>query len=97
MSDPASCDTPPPPAHHHSASIPANQHTHRPDLVLDLHPHQSVDVGLTREHLHRGAWVLDLIGVARLRDELHDMQDFAPAVHGQDAGNPGADLFEVFG
>lgn len=77
--------------------IPTNQHSHSTNLVLRLHAHKRIHVRPAREHLHRRAGALDLLGIARSGDEQHDAQNFAPAVHRQDTCHPGPDPLEVFG
>ena len=79
------------------ASVSTYQHSHRSDLVLNLHVDQRINVRTTREHLNGGAGALDLLGVARAGDEQHDPKDFATAVQRQNAGHPGPDPLEVFG
>lgn len=76
-------------------AVSADQHTHSSDLILDLHADQSIHVGTTREHLDGGTGALNLLGVSRAGDEQHDTQDFPPTLHGENAGHPGTDPFEV--
>ncbi|GMG30036.1 unnamed protein product [Aspergillus oryzae var. brunneus] len=78
------------------APISTNKHTHCAHLGLNLHSDKSVDVWSAGEHLNGGAWALDFFSVTGTGDEQHDTQNLSAAIHGQDAGHPRANPFEVF-
>ena len=76
---------------------PAHTHRHGPHPRPRLHRHQRVHVRFPREHLHRRARAVDLLGAPGPRHEQLDAQHVAPARHGEDGRHPGPDPLEVLG
>ena len=76
---------------------PTHRNRHGAQLLLLLSRDQGVDVGLAGKHLHAGRGGVDLLGGAGPGDEEQDLEDLAPAVHGEDLRHPGPDPLEVLG
>lgn len=73
----------------------ANADACRSDALLHLLVNQSLDVGLTREHLDTGGRRVDLLGAPWPGDEEEDLENLATARHREDLSHPGADPLKV--